>query len=300
MKFRGKSCPRSCVVTWYITVSSVRNMSIQSTDIISASRWIYCDVCSLTPNPQLLSPVSSSCASSISPFWVPSAPWNFSDLKYPRQTGTKCWSVSVHFNVFHENMTKYDAPAISCHPLQHSSCWEAFKNSPKLIVYNPALAYGDFSWLDSDTKWQNVVLTVRNQRRGCQSWGLFTNINDDCVVMHCYFQCFCYITACQPALAAHALYWWLWVLLSYNYFRCVETVRIKKLHKHNFGFQQAHTVVLQNLWHNPHSDRKCNTTETMVSLCIKCFDLRWQYFHVFPVSTVFVQSVQRSWKCNLL
>lgn len=46
--------------------------------------------------------------------------------------------------IFHANVTKYDVAALSCHPLQHSSCWEALRNSPKLLLYDKALACGDF------------------------------------------------------------------------------------------------------------------------------------------------------------
>lgn len=63
------------------------------------------------------------------------------------------------------NMMVY--PALSCQPLQHSSCWEAFKNSTKLFLDDPAVACWDFSRPDGDTKWQELVLTaVSNQSPG--------------------------------------------------------------------------------------------------------------------------------------
>lgn len=95
--------------------------------------------------------------------------------------------------IFHANITKCDAPARSCHPLQHSSCWNALRNSPKLILYDKALACGDF-FLDktatpSGNNWYWKSGT-RDQDAipaswiSCQSWPLFTNINGVIVLLY--------------------------------------------------------------------------------------------------------------------
>lgn len=232
MKFRGKSCPRSCVVTWYMRGCDVRNMCIQLTDIFSASRWIYCDVCSLTPNPQLLLPVSSFCASSISPFWVPSAPWNFSDLEYPRQTGTMCWPVSVHFNNFSRKHEQIWCP---CTILPSTSTFQllgSVEEFPQVNSLWQSVGVWRFCFLtrqrhqvaitgtesqEPETRTRSRLLKFPARVGACLqiliAWlYCFTLWFTVFLLRHCLSTCF----------GSPALYWWLSVALSSNYFRCGE------------------------------------------------------------------------------
>lgn len=165
---REKMPKELCCDLIYYGETMSETCKYNQTDIISATRWIYCDVWHLTHSFHSQRPAPVPAPSPPSECHLlpgTSLTWSARIPDRLEQCADQHLSISTFSMQTRPNMMLY--PALSCHPLQHSSCCCCCcccKNSTKLILHDPALACGDFSWPDSDTKWHKLVLTAGRNR----------------------------------------------------------------------------------------------------------------------------------------